>query len=72
MGVFHEFDSLRSSKRALKTFLALIPKKTGASKVKDFCPISLVNGVYKTISKVLSNRTSMVMEVHIEGSKYLC
>lgn len=37
------------------TFIALIPKKVGASKVKEFGPISLVYRVYKIISKVLAN-----------------
>ena len=35
------------------TFLALIPKKSGAMEIKDFRPISLVGGVYKIIAKVL-------------------
>jgi len=37
------------------SFLALIPKKVDAVKVKDFRPISLVGGMYKIISKVLAN-----------------
>ena len=37
------------------SFLALIPKKVDAVKVKDFQPISLVGGMYKIISKVLAN-----------------
>jgi len=49
MGVFHE-KSLNA------TFIALILKKSRAIDVKDFRPISLVSGVYKTIAKVLANR----------------
>jgi hypothetical protein len=44
------------------TFIALIPKKVGAVEVKDFCPISLVSGIYKIIMKVLVNRLKIVME----------
>lgn len=29
------------------TFLALVPKRAGVMDVKDFHPISLINGVYK-------------------------
>ena len=36
------------------SFLALIPKKANAVEVKDFCPISLVGGIYKIISKILA------------------
>lgn len=63
MGVFHEFHGSGRFKKSLNaTFLALIPKKTGAVVVKDFRPISLVSGLYKILSKVLANRLSKVME----------
>ncbi|XP_042976314.1 uncharacterized protein LOC122307479 [Carya illinoinensis] len=42
-------------------FIALIPKKIAASKVKDFRPNSLMTGVYKIISKVLANRLEKVL-----------
>ena len=35
------------------TFLCLIPRKTNAINIKDFCPISLVGSSYKLLSKVL-------------------
>jgi hypothetical protein len=41
--------------------LSLIPKKTCAMDVKDFFPISLVEGMYKIISKVLTNRFKSVL-----------
>lgn len=43
------------------TFIALIPKKVGGFKIRDFRPISLVNCVYKIIINVLANRMSVVM-----------
>lgn len=61
------------------TFLALIPKKVGSVEVLDFRSISLVNGVYKILFKVLANRLSSVMEtliskpqnVFVEGRQIL-
>lgn len=44
------------------TFIILIPKKVGAVEVKDFCPISLVSGIYKIIAKVLVNKLKTVLE----------
>jgi hypothetical protein len=43
------------------TFVVLIPKKVGASDVKDFRPISLTGSIYKIISKVLANRLRDVL-----------
>jgi hypothetical protein len=43
------------------TFIFLIPKKTKSVDIKDFCPVSVVGGVYKIISKVLANMLKMVL-----------
>ena len=37
------------------TFLCLIPNKTNAVNVRDFCPISLVGSLYKLLSKELAH-----------------
>lgn len=42
------------------TFIALILKNPDAIEIKDFCPISLLSGIYKILLKVLVNRLSMV------------
>ncbi|XP_026383952.1 uncharacterized protein LOC113279473 [Papaver somniferum] len=42
--------------RLKNTFIALIPKKDTIEEIKDLRPISLIHGVYKIMSKVLSER----------------
>ena len=56
MAVFHNFHTQAVFEKGLNaSFLALIPKKVDAVKVKDFWLISLIGGIYKIISKVLAN-----------------
>jgi hypothetical protein len=57
-----EFYVHETFERSLNsTFLVLIPKKVGASDVKEFRPISLTGSIYKIISKVLANRLREVL-----------
>ncbi|KAG6695250.1 hypothetical protein I3842_09G087800 [Carya illinoinensis] len=70
MEVFHEFYDYQKFEKSLNaTFISLIPKRLGASELKDFRPISLVSGIYKIISKVLANCMSTVMEKIISKSQ---
>jgi hypothetical protein len=63
MGVFHDFyASIKFEKSLNSTFIPLIPKKSRAIDLKDFCPISLVSGVYKIITKVPANKLRRVVE----------
>jgi hypothetical protein len=52
------------SRKALMppSLLFFFPRKAGAIDIFDFCPISLISGVYKIIAKVLANRKSSIME----------
>ena len=43
------------------TNVVLIPKKEGASCMKDFWPIILCNVLYKIMAKVLSNRLKVIL-----------
>ncbi|KAF5203212.1 Transposon tx1 uncharacterized protein [Thalictrum thalictroides] len=43
------------------TFIFLIPKKLSAASLNDFRPKSLVGGIYKIFSKVLSTRLMVVL-----------
>jgi hypothetical protein len=42
--------------------LSLIPKEPGATSMKKFRPISLINCIFKIFSKVLTNRLGLVMD----------
>jgi hypothetical protein len=50
-------------------FITFIPKKMGSVEVQDFCPISLVSGIYKIIAKVLANRMKDVLESIVSNSQ---
>jgi hypothetical protein len=70
MVVFSEFHNRRQFEKSFNaTFVSLIQKKTEAVDVKDFRPISLVEGVYKLISKVLANRLKSVLGKIISNSQ---
>ncbi|WMV09897.1 hypothetical protein MTR67_003282 [Solanum verrucosum] len=51
---FYEYQKFEKSLNA--TFIALIPKKVGASELKDFRHISLIGGIYKIVAKILAER----------------
>lgn len=57
--VFYENSSLPSSVHA--SFITLVPKVRGPSKTQDFRPISLINGIYKIVAKVLAVRHKKVL-----------
>lgn len=62
MEVFNEFLLRGKFEKSFNaTFISLIPKKVGVVEIKDFHPFSLVGGVYKIISKVLTNRLKTVL-----------
>ncbi|KAL4302566.1 hypothetical protein GQ457_10G018970 [Hibiscus cannabinus] len=56
---FHESPRLPQVVNSM--FLVLIPKKDSHVELWDFWPISLVNSVYKIISKVLAGRLEKVL-----------
>lgn len=56
MMAFQELYSFGRFEKSLNvTFIVLIPKKCGALEANDYWPISLVNEVYKIISKIIAN-----------------
>jgi hypothetical protein len=63
MGVFQDFHTHSKFVKSINaTFLALIPKKSGPTDLRDFRPISLVSGLYKIIAKILANRLRKVVD----------
>ena len=70
LAVFEEFYQHSKFEKSLNaTFIALIPKKNGASNIRDFRPISLVGSVYKILAKVLANRLKEVLDQLISESQ---
>jgi hypothetical protein len=64
---FHEYCHFERSLNA--TFVSLIPKKHGADEIKNFRPISLVGGMYKSIAKLWEIRLSVVLGKIISPSQ---
>ena len=63
LAMFEEFYLHSKFEKSLNaTFIALVPKKNGASNIRDFRPISLVGSVYKILAKVLANRLKEVLD----------
>ena len=63
LAVFEEFYQHSKFEKSLNaTFIALIPKKNGASNIRDFRPISLVGSVYKILAKALANCLKEVLD----------
>lgn len=65
--VFYSNDQWCKSLSA--TFITLIPKKRGASEIKDLWPISLVGSLYKLLAKILALRLKMVFQKIISTSQ---
>ncbi|XP_060210551.1 uncharacterized protein LOC132637488 [Lycium barbarum] len=62
MLTFQNFHSQQMFEKSFNaTFMALIPKKVGATELRDFRTISLITGVYKIIAKVLAERLKRVV-----------
>ena len=63
LAMFEEFYQHNKFEKSLSaTFIALIPKKNGASNIRDFKTISLVGSVYKILAKALANRLKEVLD----------
>ena len=50
------------------SFITLVPKKVNPMRLKDFCPISLIHGIYKIIIKLLANRSKGVLDCPVGKS----
>ena len=70
LAVFEKFYLHSKFEKSLNaTFIALVPKKNGASNIRDFRPISLVGSVYKILAKVLANCLKEVLDQLISESQ---
>lgn len=66
---FHDHGIFEKSFNA--TYIALIPKKTGAKELRDFRSVSLIGSVYKLISKVLTERLKKVVDKLVDVQQWL-
>ncbi|XP_050209730.1 uncharacterized protein LOC126660308 [Mercurialis annua] len=70
--LFNNFHHTGAFPADLNTaFLVLIPNRKGATDIKDFWPISLINGVFKLLSKVLANRLSPLLPLLISENQFV-
>ncbi|XP_050222663.1 uncharacterized protein LOC126672753 [Mercurialis annua] len=71
LDMFSTFHSSSSLPKGINTsFMVLIPKVIGSSNIKDFRPISLVNGLYKLLSKTLSLRLAPLLSSLVSESQH--
>lgn len=69
--VFHFFHTnMQFGKSFNASFIVLIPKKKGATDIRDFRPINLIGGGYKLIAKVLLLRLRKVIGKFISKSQH--
>lgn len=62
MNTIRQFHSQQVLEKSLNaTYVALIPKITGTSELRDFRPVSLTGGIYKIIAKLLAERLKRVV-----------
>ena len=67
LSLFHETGSILKGCNA--SFIALVPKVRDPSKLEQYRPISLVEALYKIISKVLASRMKKVLPSIIDESQ---
>ena len=70
LNTIQEFYEHEEFERSLNsTFVVLIPKKVGASDVRDFRPIYLTGSIYKIISKLFANKLKKVLHQILSPSQ---
>ncbi|XP_050211520.1 uncharacterized protein LOC126661702 [Mercurialis annua] len=68
---FADFHSSHSLPSGINTsFMVLVPKVAGSSSIKDYRPISLVNGCFKLLSKTLSLRLAPLLTKVVSDSQH--
>uniref|UniRef100_A0A0V0H116 Putative ovule protein n=2 Tax=Solanum chacoense TaxID=4108 RepID=A0A0V0H116_SOLCH len=73
LSTIDEFYEKGKFDKSLNTsFIVIIPNKEDVASIGDYIPISLVGSMYKTISKVLSNRLESFGRDIVFFAKCLC
>nr|GEX77645.1 RNA-directed DNA polymerase, eukaryota, reverse transcriptase zinc-binding domain protein [Tanacetum cinerariifolium] len=68
--VEHFFVNGSFSKGCNSSFIALIPKVIDAKFVNDYRPISLIESVYKVVTKIMANRLAFVIGDIVSDTQY--
>lgn len=63
------FEKVFLPKGVNSTILALIPKRTDATKMKDYMLISCCNVLYKVISKLIANKVKRILPQFISANQ---
>lgn len=65
-------ENLKGKKSLHTSFIVIIPKKEGATSIKDYRPISLDRSIDKIISKVFSDILKEILEETMSTSENAC
>lgn len=67
--VMHFLNIGQMPRQTNSTIISLVPKKENGEPMKDFCPISYCNTLYKCVSKILATRLKAILPSIISSNQ---